>query len=292
MSLLHELRVVEKCRVSPVIGNSDFDTIVVTAATSFDNFYELFTNYPRTAARFHPLLPLLPEKVILSVQVTLFPNYGIAISTTLYYTFVDGSNYTDFLKSWATISKLSETTALSHLPQLCFDRTLISVTRGMGGLFIKDIEDLKIETGSVLGRLTVTRCSPYALVCGLTCVSLVHARVEANGGEGVLLLIHGGISAAATYLGCLFLQLLRDMLRRDAEGAFEEVECWVRSMKECAEARALAVAGSPMLSLYEVDFEWGRPMKVELLSIEKTDLFAGRQWEEIKTHLSSQYDVI
>ena len=32
----------------------------------------------------------------------------------------------------------------------------------------------------------------------------------------------------------------------------------------------LTVAGSPRLGMYQVDFGWGRPRKVEVISIEKT----------------------
>ncbi|KAG0497723.1 hypothetical protein HPP92_002414 [Vanilla planifolia] len=304
----------------PSIHCSDSDTVAVTAAISSDNFYELSSNHPRAAARFHPLLPLLPEEAILSVQVTLFPNYGIAIGTTLHHAAADGSSYTHFMKIWAAISKLGDNTALSLLPQPCFDRALISDARGLGGLFIKDMKELKIERSLAvwdlscmpnvvratfvlgpdeirrLGRRTVTRCSPYALACGLTWASLARARVETNGRKERFGFVTGcrprlrpAIPAAyfGNCLGICFVEMRKEelvgergaaaaaeavweVIRGLETGVFEEVENWVRSMKEYAEARALTVAGSPKLGLYGVEFGWGRPTKVELVSIEKT----------------------
>ncbi|KAG0464498.1 hypothetical protein HPP92_020567 [Vanilla planifolia] len=103
---------------------SDSDTVCVTAATSFNNFYKLYTYNPSAIARLHLLLLLLLEKAILSVLVTLFPNYGIAISTTLHYTAVEDSSCTNFMKKWAVISKLGgDTTPFSPRPY--FDFALI-----------------------------------------------------------------------------------------------------------------------------------------------------------------------
>ncbi|KAG0464502.1 hypothetical protein HPP92_020571 [Vanilla planifolia] len=105
----------------------------------------------------HPLLPLLLEKEILYIKVTLFPNYGIPISTTLHYAAVDCSSYSHFMKTWATISKLIDNTTLSLLCQPCFDCALIFKARGIGGLFIKDMEDLKIRRTLIVWSVRPTK---------------------------------------------------------------------------------------------------------------------------------------
>ncbi|CAL9089225.1 unnamed protein product, partial [Musa textilis] len=54
------------------------------------------------------------------------------------------------------------------------------------------------------------------------------------------------------------------------EGAFRGAENWIRDVHDYAAKKALTVAGSPKLGIYDVDFGWGRPRKVELVSIERT----------------------
>ncbi|KAG0464507.1 hypothetical protein HPP92_020576 [Vanilla planifolia] len=213
MSPLHELKVVKKCSVSPATGKfGETCSITLHSASSassstilhclqFRQLLRALLLTPCVAARFHPFLPFLPEKAILSVQVTLFHNYGIANCTTLHHVAAEGSSYTHFMKTCVAISKLGDNIALFHFPQPFFECVLISNTRGIEGLFIKDTEDLKIERRSVVwdlscmpnvvqatfvlgpndirrqGLRTVPRCSPYTFVCGLTLVNLLHAWV-------------------------------------------------------------------------------------------------------------------
>ena len=56
----------------------------------------------------------------------------------------------------------------------------------------------------------------------------------------------------------------------EKEGPFGDAENWVRDIYEKASAGILTVAGSPKLGLYQVDFGWGRPCKIEIISIERT----------------------
>lgn len=53
-------------------------------------------------------------------------------------------------------------------------------------------------------------------------------------------------------------------------GAFVGAENWVRDVFRLAAMGILTVAGSPKLGMYQVDFGWGRPRKVEVVSIERT----------------------
>ena len=54
------------------------------------------------------------------------------------------------------------------------------------------------------------------------------------------------------------------------EGVMQGADQWVRNVYKYASRRALTVAGSPKLGVYEVGFGWGKPKKVEIVSIERT----------------------
>ncbi|MQL75867.1 hypothetical protein Taro_008227 [Colocasia esculenta] len=145
------------------------------------------------------------------------------------------------------------------------------------------------------------KCSPYALACGFVWACLVKARVVDD--VGGYTTEHFGFvtgcrermepSAPATYFGnCLGICCVEanrsdlagedgavaastaicKTIRRLEErgGAFRGAENWVRDIFRLAAMGILTVAGSPKLGMYQVDFGWGRPRKVEVVSIERT----------------------
>jgi hypothetical protein len=58
---------------------------------------------------------------------------------------------------------------------------------------------------------------------------------------------------------------------------FRDARGWVRLVREYASARAVTVAGSPKLGVYaatDLGAPWGRPRKVEIVSVERTGALA------------------
>lgn len=85
-------------------------------------------------------------------------------------------------------------------------------------------------------------------------------RAEAATGE---LLGEGGIFHAASAIGSTIKRLDRSML----EGA----GCWVSDWRAMLESDLhVTVAGSPKVDFYETNFGWGRPRKIEEVSIDWT----------------------
>ncbi|XP_010918788.1 anthocyanin 5-aromatic acyltransferase [Elaeis guineensis] len=143
---------------------------------------------------------------------------------------------------------------------------------------------------------TSAQCSPYAVACGFVWAGLVHARGDTSKKKEHFGFVTGCRARLdppipSNYFGnCLGICCVeakrseltgRDgpLIAADAiwkviksleEGAFKDAENWIRNVYNYASARALTVAGSPKLGMYEVDFGWGRPRKVEVISIERT----------------------
>ncbi|KAI3795387.1 hypothetical protein L1987_38039 [Smallanthus sonchifolius] len=98
----------------PEIRHVEGDSVTLTFAEYDLDFDDLTGNHPRECHKFYPLVPLLgqPSKVsdyvtipLFSVQVTLFPNKGIAIGLTNHHCLCDASTRFNFLKAWISIAK-------------------------------------------------------------------------------------------------------------------------------------------------------------------------------------------
>lgn len=100
---------------NPEIRYVEGDSVTLTfAECDLDNFNDLTGNHPRECHKFYPLVPKLGQtsKVsdyitipLFSVQVTLFPNTGIAIGLTNHHCLCDATTRFNFLKTWTSIAK-------------------------------------------------------------------------------------------------------------------------------------------------------------------------------------------
>ncbi|PKU67340.1 Malonyl-coenzyme A:anthocyanin 3-O-glucoside-6''-O-malonyltransferase [Dendrobium catenatum] len=265
--------------------------------------------------------------------VTLFAKAGIVIGTTVHHAAADGSSYTHFMETWALIAKVgSDQPPLSLLPPPLFHRTLISDAKDLTTTFLKDIENLKSDDSldkwdistrpnlvratfvlgpdelHRLGQRTATKCSPFALACGLVWASLARARGGTSAKKerfgfvtGCRARLRPAVPNAyfGNCLGICCVEIKREELigRRGAaagaeaiwvvikgleKGVFEGAERWIRAVREYAASRALTVAGSPKLGIYGVDFGWGRPRKVELVSVERTGAMSLAESREVE----------
>ncbi|KAM3244598.1 hypothetical protein ACQJBY_056107 [Aegilops geniculata] len=160
----------------------------------------------------------------------------------------------------------------------------------------------------VESETSARRCSPYALACGAAWAGIVHAR----GGSGTNCnarhqfgFVTGCKPRASppvpgNYFGnCLGLCHVEEDNGHDGRGltpsaasaaiwraiealaeqgrALRDARGWVRLVRGCAAARAVTVAGSPKLGIYaaaDLGAPWGRPRKVEIVSVERTGALA------------------
>ncbi|CAA6655489.1 unnamed protein product [Spirodela intermedia] len=184
------------------IRSSDLDTVPFTVAESGDDFYDISGNHARICNRLHPLVPPLLSGTgtgwpLLALQVTLFPDTGVALGITISHSVADGTTSSNFLKAWAAACRLGmgERHSGSH---------------GSGGIFLRDLNLLKDDSGmevlnlhgrndvvrstsvisqeqikklgEVFSGKTATECSSFALACGFIWACLAFGFVfEARG---------------------------------------------------------------------------------------------------------------
>uniref|UniRef100_A0A453QYV5 Anthocyanin acyltransferase n=1 Tax=Aegilops tauschii subsp. strangulata TaxID=200361 RepID=A0A453QYV5_AEGTS len=154
----------------------------------------------------------------------------------------------------------------------------------------------------VESETTARRCSPYALACGAVWAGIVHARgsnasfgfvtgckpratppVPGNYFGNCLGLCRVGKEEEAKPSGGLTAATASAAIWLAIEGlaeqgrVFRDARGWVRLVREYASARAVTVAGSPKLGVYaatDLGAPWGRPRKVEIVSVERTGALA------------------
>ncbi|KAK7271850.1 hypothetical protein RJT34_28087 [Clitoria ternatea] len=107
-------------------------------------------------------------------------------------------------------------------------------------------------------RLGVANLENYFGNCVVT-QAVVAKREEVLGDDGFIRGLEG-ISEA-----------LNEMEER---GVLNGMENWMEKIQSLMEDRLFSVAGSPRFEVYEVDFGWGRPVKVDVTSIDKTGAFS------------------
>ena len=92
----------------------------------------------------------------------------------------------------------------------------------------------------------------------LTFCGVVAERNDLLGGKGV------AVAAKA----------ISDAIRSLDDGVLSDAENWlslfISLMTDKMADRATGIAGSPRFELYNTDFGWGKPMKVEMISIDRT----------------------
>ncbi|KAI5340802.1 hypothetical protein L3X38_020076 [Prunus dulcis] len=85
----------------PVLNYVQGDTVSLTIAESCADFVE--------ATEYHPLVPRLEasheQAAVMALQITVFPNCGFSIGTSIHHAVLDGKSINFFVKSWAHICK-------------------------------------------------------------------------------------------------------------------------------------------------------------------------------------------
>lgn len=84
-----------------------------------------------------------------------------------------------------------------------------------------------------------------------------------------------GIVVAANALGSTVKRLDKDL--------FAEAERWISDWRAFSESELhVTVAGSPKVDLYDTDFGWGRPRKIEDISIDKSRAISLHESRDVK----------
>ncbi|GMN30551.1 hypothetical protein TIFTF001_049623, partial [Ficus carica] len=272
-----------------VPGDAVSFTIVESdAAADFDH---LSGDHVREAASFHPFVPKLnvteTGTSAIALQITLFPSRGFCIGVTRHHAVLDGKSTTMFCRSKKPVLPPELTPFYDHDPNLfqfssVSELPLDSVRRTFE-LTKADIAKLRQKALSTWPGSSPTKphltsfvlTFSHALLCTLKALEVDEETKSRN-------MIFIGLSAdlrsrltppvPENYFGnCVGTLLNLD----DARELLKEEDAFAAAALRTGElakkgGRVIGVAGSPRFGVYGVDFGWGKPRKVEKVSVDRT----------------------
>ncbi|TYJ15036.1 hypothetical protein E1A91_A10G157200v1 [Gossypium mustelinum] len=138
----------------PYIHFKDSNSVCFIAKESTVDYGHLIGDHGRRVEEFQVLLPKLQpantstngngmkklEKSLMAIQVTVFPNAGIALGVTFNHVVADGRAFIHFMKSWAFLNRSQgDSSFLNNFPPPDFNRDLIKDPQGqLASTFVKD----------------------------------------------------------------------------------------------------------------------------------------------------------
>lgn len=308
------------------IHYAEGDGVVLTVAESDDDFDQLSGSHARELHRILPLLPQLRHRgagegfTAMALQVTVFPNRGVAIGISVHHAACGGSNSVQFLSSWASTFTLSKDTVSGAPP--VFDRSLVSDPGGLYSIFCRNYDesdkwmDYPASADTVIASFTlrkdqiqrlkelvsISRCSTIVVTYAYIWSCLAKSQANHKGAAAVSDRVANLLFAVdckarlrpplpETYFGnCLgpcfvvakaselvgeegvvaAARAIADAIKGFVEDPLRGVETWMERTQSFTKQHPLSVAGSPKFRVYDVDFGWGRPRKVEITSIART----------------------
>ncbi|KAI7741146.1 hypothetical protein M8C21_033813, partial [Ambrosia artemisiifolia] len=339
MGSLPILTVLEESQVSPPAATPEIryvegDSVAVTFAECNLDFNQLTGNHPRDCEKFYHLIPQLGQahktsdvtKIpLFSVQVTLFPNYGISIGMTNHHSLGDASTRFFFLKAWTSIAQFgSDESFLANGTLPIYDRLIQNPKLDESYLRFAKVENFKEEyeppklcgptdkvratfilTRPMLNRLkilvstqvpTLAYVSSFTVACAYTWSCIASTRNDERQIFGFAIDCRSRMNPPipAAYFGnciggCMAMEnaknltgkegfvtgakLLGESLHKtlkDNDGVFEDIESFGDLFTDGIPTTMIGVAGTPKLKFYDMDFGWGKPKKIETVSIDYT----------------------
>ncbi|KAI8534127.1 hypothetical protein RHMOL_Rhmol10G0064400 [Rhododendron molle] len=252
----------------PIVQYNEGDAVYLTIAESEANFYQLSGNSFREAKELHHFLPCLlasqTRVPVMALQVTLFPNAGFCIGYAANHVVFDGKSIAMFMHSWASICKRDGESTLSRELTPIYDRTLVKDPSDLEKAYLNgssadngandrslEIRDMKAPPDAMLGTFQLTKANIESIkkLLGLNkCME------------------EDGVAIAAWVIA----EAIRGLDDGVLKGAKELIPNIISRLKE---GGLVSLAGSPWFELYKTDFGWGRPNKVEMVSIDKSGAF-------------------
>ncbi|CAN1832787.1 Malonyl-CoA:anthocyanidin 5-O-glucoside-6''-O-malonyltransferase [Linum perenne] len=222
----------------PFILCSPNDGVSFTVAESTVNNFDLVSgDEPVDASLSRACVPELvvsgSNAAVLALQVTVF-RQGFCVGVTSHHAVLDGKSTVMFMKAWAHISKeLGNGAELTEELTPFLDRTVV-----------KDPDGIALEDVKTWMAMNNIQKNPRSL-------ELMSENIPAAEGtrsNQVIKKLDHVLDEAKGKLGRIF-----GMVADKREGLI-----------------GVGVAGSPRLGVYDVDFGFGRPNKVEITSIDRT----------------------
>ncbi|CAI8585308.1 unnamed protein product [Vicia faba] len=255
----------------PFILCTQNDALTLTVIESLADFNNLSTNHPKSVKDFSHLVPKLTQKIdfddndtlifsLMALQVSFFPNHGICIAITYCHVMDDYfCNY--FMKSWSFIHKKGELIDMKSLP--CFDRKVLKDPKGLENILLKGyFEQRETWKNRFLVPSDCRERLGYPIPEGYfgNCLTLCFVAVRRKDLKGE----YGFVNAV---------KAIQNAITEMKNDPLKDAKEWDAMFKKVfMSGNHLLVSGSPKFNVYETDFEFGNPIKVEMMMHSSKDM--------------------
>ncbi|KAF7044093.1 hypothetical protein CFC21_053366 [Triticum aestivum] len=276
---------------------------------------ELAVDQPREITRIAPLAPPLPKGgAVLALQATVMRR-GLAIGMAVHHTACDGAASTRFLHTWAAAASAGAVEPPPPVIDriLVKDPTALYDVFVKAKPTVGEMDRVKTwEHRLLAGRRGAAppRCSSLVATFGFmwSCHQRAKDDAGSTGGDPTYLLFPvdhrsrmkppvpeeylgncvgiathaapmdqlAAAGASGLFVACTAVAAAIDEAVRGI-GSPETVALWMHRVREAGVAGMWTVAGSPRFRVYEVDFGFGRPAKVEIVSVARTGAMAAAE---------------
>ncbi|KAG5527658.1 hypothetical protein RHGRI_028549 [Rhododendron griersonianum] len=229
----------------------------------------------------------------MALQISLFPNAGFCIGNAAQHAVFDGKSIAMFMHSWASICKRGGESTLSRELTPIYDRTVVKDPSDLEKAYLNgwpadngandrslEFRDMKAPPDAMLGTFQLTKANIESIKKWVeakwqeihteekpafhpSTFAITSCFVDADTNK---CMEEDGVAIAAWVIGEAVGGLADGVLI----GAKELIPNYLSRLKE---GGLVSIAGSPRFELYKTDFGWGRPSKVEMVSIDKTGAF-------------------
>uniref|UniRef100_A0A0E0K6Z9 Uncharacterized protein n=1 Tax=Oryza punctata TaxID=4537 RepID=A0A0E0K6Z9_ORYPU len=209
----------------------DADRVELTVAESDHDFEELAGVGPRDVGKLYSLVPRLPgpedgSSALAAVQVTVFPNKGLAVGVSIHHVACDDSSFMHFVKTWAAHCRLAaggdaDVVPPPPPPPPFLDRGVVA---DPDGLAAKTLDQMRQLAASGPPPPPPSGPPPKLFMASFTltrdCIDKLKQRVTASGGGG-------GIHCSSFTVACAYGDLPVDVTSAGRERAhlLFSVEC-------------------------------------------------------------------
>ncbi|KAI3743277.1 hypothetical protein L1987_60983 [Smallanthus sonchifolius] len=283
----------------PEICYVEGDSVKVTFAECNLDFHDLTGYHPRNCDKFYHLIPLLGDcskisdfvKIpVFSLQVTIFPNCGVAIGMSIHHTLGDASTQFNFLKAWTSIARCGTDESFLANGTLPIYERLLKKRVSTKLPTLPYASSFTVACAYIWCCLAQTRNDErQVLIIPIDCRTRLDPPIPAayfgncisgcmSIAKTTVLTEKEGFIAAAKLIGEDLHKLLTDK-----DGILKDKVRWEDLLSDGISTTLMSIGGTPKLKLYELDFGWGKPKKLDWISLDygpSVSIDAGKESEQ------------
>ncbi|CAL5044661.1 unnamed protein product [Urochloa decumbens] len=207
---------------------------------------------------------------VLAVQVTRLAASGggrqVVFGVAVHHAVADGYSVWQFMRAWAALSRMDSppSRAVADLSPPAFDRTPLRYPEAdeLARKILRTVAPalpMVITLMDFRRRLGPPIDDRYFGDCVVPCVARAAVHDLRGDGGG------GGLASAAA--------AIRDAIRAQPACPVRAVEAWLDALRAAPRERFTFAGSSNRFMAYETDFGWGKPSRVELVSLFAAELF-------------------